>query len=62
LTELFRDADRAEVLQALEAGLNAGAERFRELFLTVRGREGRPRRAEDYGWLREALRAELQRA
>lgn len=61
LTELFRDADRAEVLEALEAGLDAGAERFRELFHTVRGHEGRESRAEDYAWLRHALRAELGR-
>ncbi|NLU72741.1 MerR family transcriptional regulator [Streptomyces sp. HNM0575] len=61
LTELFRDADRAEVLEALEAGLDAGAERFRELFLTVRGREPRSH-TEDHEWLRRALRAESQGA
>lgn len=61
LTELFRDADRADVLEGLDAGLDAGAERFRELLRIVRGHEPQPSRAEEYEWLRQALSAELQR-
>ncbi|WP_314174442.1 MerR family transcriptional regulator [Streptomyces winkii] len=62
LSRLFGDADRAEVLESLDAGLNAGAERYQELFRAVRGHEPLPSRAEDYAWLREALGAEVQQA
>jgi DNA-binding transcriptional MerR regulator len=60
LTELFGDADRAAVLESLDAGLEAGAERYRELLRTVRGHEPQPSRSDDYAWLGRALRAELQ--
>jgi hypothetical protein len=62
LTELFRDADRAAVLESLEAGLDAGAERYRELLRVVRGHQPQPSRAEDYTWLAQALRVEIQPA
>lgn len=61
LTELFGDAGRAEVLEGLDAGLDAGAERYQELLHTVRGHAPRPSRGDDYAWLGRALRAELRR-
>ncbi|MFE9651125.1 MerR family transcriptional regulator [Streptomyces sp. NPDC006365] len=62
LTELFGDADRRNLLQCLEAGLAAGAERYRQLIAVVRGHQPRPSHADDYTWLGQALRADLQQA
>ncbi|WP_128380006.1 MerR family transcriptional regulator [Streptomyces cavernae] len=62
LSELFGDADRRTILQCLEVGLAAGAERYRQLISVVRGHQPRPSRADDYTWLGQALRADLQRA
>ncbi|HWM40344.1 MAG TPA: MerR family transcriptional regulator [Streptomyces sp.] len=62
LTRLFREANRAEVLQCLEAGLAADAERYRQLLAVVRGHGPRPSRVEAYDWLAQALRADLRRA
>ncbi|MFF5187506.1 MerR family transcriptional regulator [Streptomyces sp. NPDC000345] len=59
LTGLFGDADRREILQCLEAGLAAGAERYRRLISVVRGHRPLPSRADDYTWLGQALRADL---
>ncbi|OEU91627.1 MerR family transcriptional regulator [Streptomyces abyssalis] len=61
LTDLFGDADRAGILQGLDAGLEAGADRYAELLRSVRGHEPQPSRAPDYEWLGRALRAELRR-
>ncbi|MFJ9585366.1 MerR family transcriptional regulator [Streptomyces acidicola] len=40
LSELFGDADRAAVLHGLEAGIEAGAERYRKLACRPRARAG----------------------
>ncbi|RAJ69279.1 DNA-binding transcriptional MerR regulator [Streptomyces sp. Amel2xB2] len=61
LSGLFGDADRAEVLEALDVGLAAGAERYRELLHAVRGSDQQPSRSEDFTWLGRALRAEIRR-
>lgn len=57
LTELFGDADRAAVLRGLEAGIEAGAERYRRLVARVRGQESSPDATEELEWLARALRA-----
>lgn len=62
LAELFGDAGRAAILEALEAGLEADAERYLALFRAVKGHEPLPSRAEDYLWLARALRAEVRAA
>lgn len=62
LAGLFGEADRAELLECLDAGLNAEAERFRLLMAEVRGHGPRPPRHEDLAWLGGALRADLERA
>ncbi|QPP05891.1 MerR family transcriptional regulator [Streptomyces bathyalis] len=62
LERLFRDADRVAVLESLEAGLEAGAERYRQLLRVVRGHPAGPSRDADHEWLAQALRAEIQRA
>ncbi|HZG06798.1 MAG TPA: MerR family transcriptional regulator [Streptomyces sp.] len=61
LTRLFHDADRAEVLEALQAGFAADAQRFRRLLSLVKGRRPRLAPREDYLWLERALRADLRR-
>ncbi|PJE98322.1 MerR family transcriptional regulator [Streptomyces carminius] len=60
LTRLFHDADRAEVLAALRAGLAADVRRFHRLLSLVRGRRPRQAHQEDYLWLEQALQAELR--
>lgn len=62
LARLFRDADRAAVLESLEAGLDAGAERLRHLLQVVRGHGPEPSREADHEWLAAALRADVRRA
>ncbi|MCX5206227.1 MerR family transcriptional regulator [Streptomyces sp. NBC_00237] len=57
LSELFRDADRAAVLRSLEAGIEAGAERYRGLVARVRGQHASPDATEELQWLARALRA-----
>ncbi|MER6523176.1 MerR family transcriptional regulator [Streptomyces sp. NPDC001553] len=57
LSELFGDADRAAVLRSLEAGIEAGAERYRRLVARVRGQDSWPDATEELEWLARALRA-----
>ncbi|MFC8494082.1 MerR family transcriptional regulator [Streptomyces sp. NPDC057235] len=57
LSELFGDADRAAVLRGLEAGIEAGAERYRRLVARVRGQDSSPDATEELEWLVRALRA-----
>ncbi|MFC8142425.1 MerR family transcriptional regulator [Streptomyces paradoxus] len=57
LSELFGDADRAAVLRSLEAGIEAGAERYRRLVARVRGQDASPDATEELEWLARALRA-----
>ncbi len=61
LSKLFGDADRAAVLESLHVGMEAGAERYRQLIAVVRGHGPRPSRAEDHTWLEQALRADVRR-
>ncbi|MEV2201214.1 MULTISPECIES: helix-turn-helix domain-containing protein [Streptomyces] len=60
LARLFRDADRADVLADLRAGLAADAPRLRRLLSLVRGRRPGPDHGEEYAWLERALEAELR--
>ncbi|MGI5484821.1 MerR family transcriptional regulator [Streptomyces lavendofoliae] len=57
VTELFGDANRAAVLRSLEAGIEAGAERYRRLLARVRGKYASPDATEELEWLARALRA-----
>ncbi|WP_330173595.1 MerR family transcriptional regulator [Streptomyces sp. NBC_01498] len=57
LSALFGDADRAAVLRSLEAGIEAGAERYRGLVARVRGQDSSPDASEALEWLARALRA-----
>ncbi|MFE2875261.1 hypothetical protein ACFXG6_00470 [Streptomyces roseus] len=60
LSELFGDADRAAVLMCLEAGIEAGAERYRGLVARVRGQRSSPDASEELEWPARALRASDQ--
>lgn len=55
------DADRAAVLERLEAGFHAEANRYRELIALVNGREPKPLHAEDFAWVVDALRVRTGR-
>ncbi|WP_445520570.1 helix-turn-helix domain-containing protein [Streptomyces sp. NEAU-174] len=57
LSELFGDADWSGVLRSLEAGIEAGAERYRRLVARVRGQDSAPDATEELEWLARALRA-----
>ncbi|PLW73940.1 MerR family transcriptional regulator [Streptomyces sp. SCUT-3] len=57
LSGLFGDADRAAVLRSVEAGIEAGAERYRRLVARVRGQDASPDATEELQWLARALRA-----
>ncbi|MET8116170.1 MerR family transcriptional regulator [Streptomyces prasinus] len=57
LSPLFGVADRTAVLRSLEAGIEAGAERYRRLVARVRGQESAPDATEELEWLARALRA-----
>ncbi|MFE0121516.1 MerR family transcriptional regulator [[Kitasatospora] papulosa] len=56
LSELFGDTDRAAVLVCLEAGIEAGAERYRGLVARVRGQYASPDASGELDWLARALR------
>ncbi|MFD5830147.1 hypothetical protein [Lentzea sp. NPDC060358] len=56
VSALVGDADPREVLTSLEAGLDAGAERYRRLVGRVRGQDSAPDATEDLRWLATALR------
>ncbi|MER5840337.1 MerR family transcriptional regulator [Streptomyces prasinus] len=60
LSPLFGDADRTAVLRSLEAGIEAGAERYHRLVARVRGQESAPDATEELEWLARALRAAAQ--
>jgi DNA-binding transcriptional MerR regulator len=53
---VFGDGDLAGVLASLEAGIDAGAERYRGLVSRVRGQRSAPDATEDLHWLATALR------
>jgi hypothetical protein len=55
-SRMFGQADRADVLASLEAGIEAGAERYFQLVSRVRGRGGSPDATEQLHWLAIALR------
>jgi DNA-binding transcriptional MerR regulator len=54
---MFSAADRATVLTSLEAGLEAGAERYRRLVARVRGQRSAPDATAELLWLAAAIRA-----
>ena len=57
VSDLFGPADPDAVLAGLEAGIDAGAERYRRLVALVRGQRSAPDATEDLQWLATALRA-----
>ncbi|MET9227809.1 MerR family transcriptional regulator [Lentzea sp. NPDC003310] len=57
---LFGAADLSAVLSSLEAGIDAGAERYRALVGRVRGQVSAPDASDDLRWLAAALRVVLQ--
>ena len=57
LNELLGTTDRAEILERIEAGLDAQAERYWQLLALTRNEPPRPTTAPDYQWLIQALRA-----
>jgi DNA-binding transcriptional MerR regulator len=56
VTGMFDTEDPAAVLACLQAGIDAGAERYRWLVSRVRGQRGAPDATEDLRWLATALR------
>ncbi|WP_433790099.1 MerR family transcriptional regulator [Actinoplanes sp. CA-252034] len=56
IADMFGDADRAVVLRSLEAGIEAGAERYRLLVARVRGQRSSPDATAELHWLAAALR------
>jgi hypothetical protein len=54
VSELFGDADRADVLASLQAGIEAGAERYRVLVARVRGQRSGPAAHAELDWLAQA--------
>lgn len=62
ISTMFGNADLSAVLVSLEAGIDAGAERYRRLVGRVRGREGAPDATEELHWLATALRIATEEA
>jgi DNA-binding transcriptional MerR regulator len=56
VADMFGNADRAAVLVSLEAGIEAGAERYRMLVSRVRGQRSALDATEELHWLAAALR------
>jgi DNA-binding transcriptional MerR regulator len=56
IATMFGNADLNTVLASLEAGIGAGAERYRGLVSRVQGRRGAPDATEELRWLATALR------
>jgi DNA-binding transcriptional MerR regulator len=56
VSDMFGSADPSAVLESLEAGINAGAERYRVLVAQVRGQRSAPEATEELQWLATALR------
>ncbi|MEV6715238.1 MerR family transcriptional regulator [Lentzea sp. NPDC051208] len=56
ISAMFGDADPRAVLVSLEAGIEAGAERYRGLVGRVRGQRTAPDATEELRWLATALR------
>lgn len=54
---LFRPAELPAVLESLEAGIDAGAERYRGLVARVRGQRSAPDATAELEWLAAALRS-----
>jgi DNA-binding transcriptional MerR regulator len=61
LAGLLGDADRAAVLERLEAASNLQLARYRELSAIVNGLEPQPSYEEEFSWVVAALRARLGR-
>ncbi|MFJ9178460.1 MerR family transcriptional regulator [Streptomyces sp. NPDC102360] len=57
LRGLLGDADRAEVLERMEAAANDDVARFRDLVSRVRGLETLPRHEAEFAWVLAALRS-----
>ena len=59
VSTMFGDDDLNAVLASLEAGIDAGAERYRGLVSRVQGRHSAPDATEELRWLATALRTAL---
>ena len=62
VSALFGDAEPDAVLRALEAGIEAGAERYRLLVGRVKGQRKAPDATEELLWLASALRCAVARS
>lgn len=62
VSTMFDDDDLAAVLACLQAGIGAGAERYRRLVARVRGQRSAPDATEHLQWLATALRAAMASA
>ncbi|MCR3750557.1 helix-turn-helix domain-containing protein [Lentzea californiensis] len=60
ISTMFRDTDLSAVLASLQAGIDAGAERYRELVGRVQGRRRSPDATEELHWLASALRCAIE--